>query len=169
MDILDDVFDLTPKANCDQREQLLGTDIDETLEITLNYPLIKKLSEKTEADLKKYYILRFVEIVNFLKDKYNKEMFITQSRYVIEYGKKTHKVHLHGCIMFRSLVPKWSPHGLVSDTVRFALNKIRRKFDESCLFTKYARYQSPPICVDYNFNNRERALKWQNYLSKDIV
>lgn len=166
---LDEIFNLSPKDEIvSETKQALGTVVEENLEITLNLPITKKIKEKSENDLKKYYIYLFVEVIKCLEKKYQKELFIKQTHYTIENGKKSNKMHLHGFITFHSLLPQWSPHGLVRDTVCIYLEKIRRQYLEHCMFTSYARYESPPICCQYTFDSK-RSKSWLEYIEKNIL
>lgn len=130
-------------------------------EITLNYPrtatFIKMLSTKQKI----LYAKLFRTITHCISPPH-------ESKYVYEYCKSGH-VHLHGYMI--PSIKSYYILGYIADMVKTYVSLLPKKYSkyvDSCMFSKYNRYRSASICIQYS-DKLDEFNRWLMYMRKTIL
>lgn len=134
--------------------------------ITLQHPRTKKFlkADSKEQKAMLYRILWNSKNFNGLRPELD-------STYVFEHCKSG-QIHLHAMLHY---IVKCNFHiiGFISDIVKNFINNMPLctiQFKEGFMFTKYQRYKSPPICVQYKSDTEDPEYKefWEkHYMNKE--
>lgn len=136
------------------------------IEITISYPRTSHFVSLTSVKQKAMYskIFRYIkESIIFTE--------IKDSDFVFEYSKSGH-IHMHSYILLTA-DSVHCPIGIVADIVKVFLKYMPKKYDkynDRHMFYKYIRYCSPPITVQYIFQDDiEGQSRWYAYMAKQQI
>lgn len=128
------------------------------LEFTLDYPRTKSGFKDLSSDKQS---LLYYSLVDKISARLSFKHRIIQVR--LE-KCKSGDVHLHGMLQIDGI---YSIEGMVTEFAQATLKSIdgRMKFDRGTYLSKYYRYVSPCVCVQYT-DDQNRVKEWHDYMNK---